>query len=189
MEQQDLLTRYSKSLEQNPILTKASTSGTLYALQEIIAVLATGTGNKESVTKAVKMSSYGFFVSGPLGHVLYSFMETIFKNKTGPSVGILKLLFSNLVISPILNGCYLVALASFAGASLPKAIQLAKSKLLGMMKISWVVFPLVQMYAFKNLAPKFWVPFFNFVAFVFGTMVNIQAKLEAKRSKKEIKKE
>jgi peroxisomal membrane protein 2 len=178
---EDFATRYAKLLERRPALTKASTSGTLYALQEIIAVLATGTGSKESIAKAVKMSSYGFFVSGPLGHVLYGFMERLLKNKIDPSAGIMKLLFSNLVISPILNGCYLVALASFAGASLPKAVQLAKSKLLGMMKISWVVFPLIQMFAFKKLAPKFWVPFFNFVAFVFGTLINIKTKMEAKR--------
>jgi hypothetical protein len=178
----DLFTNYAQSLEENPILTKASTSGTLYALQEIIAVLVTGSPKKESLVKAIKMSSYGFFVSGPLGHFLYSFMERLFaKNERA---GILKLLFSNFVISPIMNGLYLIALASFAGASLRKSIAIAKSRLLGMMKISWVVFPVVQMYAFKKLEPKFWVPFFNFVAFVFGTLINIQAKLEQKKVKK-----
>jgi hypothetical protein len=185
---EDLFTKYAASLEQKPVITKAATSGTLYGLQELIAVLATKSYSKESISKAIRMSAYGFFVSGPLGHFLYSFMEKLFEKKQGSHVGVLKLLFSNLVISPIMNGCYLVALASFAGASLPKAISIAKSRLLGMMKMSWVISPAVQIYAFKNLEPKFWVPFFNFVAFLFGTFINIQTKLEQKR-KKEIKKD
>jgi peroxisomal membrane protein 2 len=185
----DLFTQYAHALETNPVLTKASTSGVLYGLQETIAVLVTRGYNKESLKKAVKMSSYGFFISGPLGHCLYGFMEKLLKNEVGPRAGVLKLLFSNLVISPLMNACYLVAMASFAGASIGKAISIAKSRLLGMMKISWVIFPMVQTFAFKKLEPKFWVPFFNFVAFLFGTLINIQTKLEEKRKTKTVKKD
>ncbi|KAJ3361836.1 hypothetical protein HDU91_003722 [Kappamyces sp. JEL0680] len=158
----DLLSKYSQSLTERPLLTKAATSGTLYALQELIASVVTGS-NPDSA-KAVKMTLYGFFVSGPLGHFLYNAMEKIFEKQEGPKVGILKLLFSNLVITPITNASYLFALASFAGANPAKAVQIVQARLLGLM--------------------KFFVPFFNLVAFCFGTLINIQAKLEAKKKPK-----
>jgi predicted glycosyl hydrolase (DUF1957 family) len=78
-----LWNKYTNSLETKPVLTKAATSGFLNALQEIIAVTATGTIDAQSVEKTVKMSAYGFFVSGPLGHGLYKILEQVFKDKVG----------------------------------------------------------------------------------------------------------
>jgi peroxisomal membrane protein 2 len=191
------LAKYSASLTERPLLTKAATSGTLYALQELIASAVTG--SQADSSKALKMTLYGFFVSGPLGHYLFSAMEKVFEAQEGPKVGILKLLFSNLLITPITNASYLFALATFAGANSSKAIQIVKARLLGLMKvlyksyiqISWIISPLAQTFAFRNLEPKvfynpklqFFVPFFNVVSFVFGTLINIQAKLENKKKK------
>lgn len=38
-----------------------------------------------------------------------------------------------------------------------------------MMKISWVSSPIALAIAQKYLAPEAWVPFFNLIAFTFGT--------------------
>lgn len=45
----------------------------------------------------------GLFISGPLGHFLYEVMNKVFTGKSGPKVKIGQLLFSNLLISPIMN--------------------------------------------------------------------------------------
>lgn len=116
-----------------------------------------------------------------MGHSLYGLMEGLLEGKSGAAVPIAKLLLSNLVINPIMNAAYLFALASFAGANPTKAIQIIKSRLLGLMKISWLISPMAQALAFRNLEPKFYLPFFNFIAFLFGTAVNTRAKLEAKK--------
>ncbi|KAI8904136.1 hypothetical protein EDD86DRAFT_233167 [Gorgonomyces haynaldii] len=177
-----MLQAYSKSLQERPLLTKASTAALLNGLQELIASKIAQTGDPQTAIKSLKMALYGFFVSGPMGHTLFAVMEHLFANQHW----LLKLLFSNLVITPIQNAVYLFFLGLFAGANTKNALQVVKTRLLGVMKISWVISPAVQIFAFKNLEQQYWVPFFNFVAFVFGTAINTRTKLEAK--KKSVKK-
>jgi peroxisomal membrane protein 2 len=184
-----LLEKYSKSLTARPLITKSWTSASLYGIQELVSSILSNT--KFDGKKALKMSLYGklklnlgFFVSGPIGHFLYGIMERLLQGKTGPVMPVAKLLFSNLIINPIMNACYLFCLSSLAGANPAKAIQIVKTRLLGLMKISWLISPLAQAFAFKNLEPKFYLPFFNLIAFVFGTAVNTRAKLEASKKEK-----
>lgn len=130
----------------------------------------------------------GLFVTGPTGHFLYILLEKIsaklpFADKW--KLTAVKLAISNLLISPILNTLNLLALSLIGkGSSLNDAVAFVEQRLLPTMKISWTLFPLVQLFAFKNLPPSAWLPFFNFVAFLFGTGLNIKAKLAA--SKKQI---
>lgn len=72
---------------------------------------------------------------------------------------------------------YILAMALFAGARTTGQIQAAfKSGYLNMMKTSWMISPLSMAIAQKFLPPNVWVPFFNLVAFVFGTYVNTTIK-------------
>lgn len=45
----------------------------------------------------------GLLISGPLNHFMYEIMNKVFAGKTGSSVKVGQLLFSNLIISPIMN--------------------------------------------------------------------------------------
>lgn len=169
-----MLSAYARHVTTRPVLTKALTAGALNGLQELIAAKATGS---RLDARAFKMAAYGFLVSGPLAHYLYRILETRFKKGNLAA----KLIAANLVITPILNFVYLTALAFFSGASLQQSMLLARQRLAGILKISWSVFPLVQMLAFSRLSPEMHVPFFNLVAFVFGTVINIKTKLNAKK--------
>lgn len=141
-----LLTTYSQNLQSNPIATKAATSSTLYALQEIVACLVTKT--KPDTQKMIKMALYGGLVSGPLSHFLFSILEKTLKGKD-LKTALLKLIAANLIITPTLNSAYLFCLAVIAGASPLKAIAIVKKRLLGLMKVSWIISPLAQFYAFN----------------------------------------
>ncbi|KAJ3051191.1 hypothetical protein HK097_007838 [Rhizophlyctis rosea] len=175
--------RYVLSLQQRPVFTKASTSGVLNGLQELIAQRVAGNKDPKGTEKVVKMAAYGFLVSGPLGHYLYAAMEKAFAGKTGPAVGIMKLLVSNLVIAPIQNAVYIAAMALIAGTNTAGAIRAVRSRLAGVMKMTWSVFPLIQAFAFRSLPQPLWLPFFNLVAFVFGTYINTRTKLLANARK------
>ncbi|TPX59417.1 hypothetical protein SpCBS45565_g07745 [Spizellomyces sp. 'palustris'] len=178
-----LWTRYVLALQTHPVLTKASTSATLNALQELVASRIAGSDAQIARQKAAKMAAYGFFVSGPLGHYLYQGLDKAFKDKTGAGWSILKLLVSNLIIAPIQNAVYLAAMAYIAGAGIPGILQTLKTRLFGVMKMTWLIFPSVQIIAFKYLSQELWLPFFNLVAFVFGTYINVVTKLAAEKKK------
>jgi hypothetical protein len=151
-----LLNKYISCLQRRPILTKSITAGVLNGLQEIIATLATGSYSQGWFHKALSLSIYGklfitsgSLVSAPASHYLYISLEKVFRGKSGYLIDVLKLLYGNLIISPILTWFYLVALAKIAGNSLERATRLAKDKLYSTMKIAWTINPIAQTIAFQ----------------------------------------
>ncbi|CEI85727.1 Putative Integral membrane protein [Rhizopus microsporus] len=68
-------------------------------------------------------------------------------------------------------------MAVLAGIRSPAKLKATvKAGLLPMQKVSWVVSPLTLLFAQNFLPPTTWVPFFNLVAFVFGTYINTMVK-------------
>ncbi|GAA5805018.1 hypothetical protein EDC94DRAFT_699535 [Helicostylum pulchrum] len=166
---------YLTHLVASPLRTKACTSGILSGLQELTAQKLSGV--KQFDKRIIQMAAYGLFVSGPLSHFMYEIMNKVFAGKTGSSVKIGQLLFSNLIISPVMNSVYLTAMAVMAGVRAPAQLKAnIKNGLLPMQKVSWVISPLTMMLAQNFLPPTTWVPFFNLIAFVFGTYMNTMIK-------------
>ncbi|CAG8755001.1 2180_t:CDS:2, partial [Cetraspora pellucida] len=78
-----LLAFYNEQLHTHPLRTKAITAGILTGLQEFLA------------------QELRFFISGPLGHVLFEISNKIFKNRAGSGTKLLQILVTLLVIFPI----------------------------------------------------------------------------------------
>ena len=49
------------------------------------------------------MAIYGAFISAPLGHVLISILQRLFKNRTSLKAKILQILISNLIVCLLLG--------------------------------------------------------------------------------------
>lgn len=170
-----LLLWYITQLTTSPLKTKAVTSGVLSGLQELTAQQLSGT--KKFDKRILQMAAYGLFISGPLNHVLYEIMNKVFAGMTGTKVKVGQLLFSNLVISPIMNSVYLTVMAILAGARSTKQLKAnLKTGLLPMQKVSWVISPVSLTFAQNMLPPTTWVPFFNIISFIFGTYINTMMK-------------
>ncbi|KAJ3163941.1 hypothetical protein HDU88_006110 [Geranomyces variabilis] len=176
-----LWSRYLISLAEHPLGTKMGTAATLNFLQEVVATAATKGDTTAGAKKATLMAAYGALIGGPLGHYLYGFMERLFKGRTGPGVAIGKLIFGNFVVAPIQTAVYLAAMSTIAGASLADTLKTIRLRILPLLKITWLVFPSVQIIAIKYIEPAMWVPFFNAVSFAFGTYTNITTKLAVQR--------
>lgn len=92
---------YLKQLQTNPLRTKMLTSGSLSALQEILASWIAKDRNKNGnyfTSRVPKMAAYGAFVSAPLGHVLISILQKLFAGRTSLKAKILQILVSNLIV-------------------------------------------------------------------------------------------
>jgi peroxisomal membrane protein 2 len=117
-------------------------------------------------------------VSGPLNHYLYEIIGRIFAGRKGLKYTLAQLLATNLIISPIINAVYLVAMQVIDGDwSIDKSKNALRQHLLPMLKINWALSPLVQLTAYRYLPPSAWVPSFNLAGFIFGTYINIVNKL------------
>ncbi|KAH8556539.1 hypothetical protein BGW37DRAFT_473048 [Umbelopsis sp. PMI_123] len=184
-----LLTLYLAELAAHPLRTKAITSSVLAGLQEFTAQKLSGTKSTSSGLvdkRVVQMSLYGLLVSGPLNHVLYDILNRVFAGKTGPKAKVLQLLASNLFISPIFNCVYIAAMTIIAGARSPaQVVNAVKNGWFQIQKVSWVISPITMAFAQNFLPPQTWVPFFNLVAFVFGTYMNTKLKLRRIKAEQE----
>jgi hypothetical protein len=82
--------------------TKMLTSGTLAGLQEFLASWIAHDKNKNGhyfTSRVPKMAIYGAFVSAPLGHVLISWLQWVFQDRTSLRAKILQIVTSNLIVS------------------------------------------------------------------------------------------
>lgn len=117
-------------------------------------------------------------------------LQKAFEGRTTTKDKILQIIASNLIVSPIQNTAFIACMAIIAGARTKAQVQGAlRTNLLPVghsqymittnaqiMKISWMTSPLALIFAQKFLAPEAWVPFFNLIAFTFGTYINTQTK-------------
>ncbi|KAI1116198.1 integral membrane protein [Nemania sp. NC0429] len=174
------LMAYINELEKNPLRTKMLTSGTLAGLQEFLASWLAKDRNKHGnyfTSRVPKMAAYGALVSAPLGHFLIWLLQKAFKGRTSLRAKILQILVSNLVIAPIQNSVYLVAMALIAGARTYHQIRATvRVGFMKVMKVSWITSPICLAFAQQFLPEFAWMPFFNFVAFIIGTYINTVTK-------------
>ncbi|KAL9073524.1 MAG: hypothetical protein Q9157_004729 [Trypethelium eluteriae] len=174
------LAAYLKQLQENPLRTKMLTSGTLAALQEVLASWIANDRNREGhyfTSRIPKMAIYGALVSAPLGHVLISILQRLFAGRTSVRAKILQIIVSNLVVSPIQNTVYLTSMAIIAGARQFHQVRATvRAGFMPVMRVSWITSPLALAFAQQFLPEHTWVPFFNFVAFVIGTYINASTK-------------
>ncbi|KAF2188973.1 hypothetical protein K469DRAFT_565031 [Zopfia rhizophila CBS 207.26] len=174
------LAAYLKQLQDNPLRTKMLTSGTLSGLQEFLASWIAHDRSKSGhyfTSRVPKMAIYGAFISAPLGHVLVSILQKIFRGRKSLKAKILQILLSNLIVSPIQNTIYLISMAIIAGARTFHQVRATvKAGFMPVMKVSWIVSPISLAFAQKFLPEHTWVPFFNIIGFIIGTYINSHTK-------------
>lgn len=174
------LAAYLKQLQTNPLRTKMLTSGSLAALQEVLASWLAHDRSKNGhyvSSRVPKMAAYGAFISAPMGHFLIKMLQRVFAGRTSLKAKILQILTSNLIIAPIQNSVYLASMAIIAGARTWHQIRATvRAGFWPVMKVSWVTSPIALAFAQKFLPEQTWVPFFNIIAFVIGTYINTHTK-------------
>lgn len=92
---------YLQQLQTNPLRTKMLTSGSLSALQEVLAswiAKDVGPSGHYVNSRVPKMAAYGAFISAPLGHFLISILQRMFSGRTSLTAKIMQILVSNLVV-------------------------------------------------------------------------------------------
>lgn len=174
------LAAYLRQLQTDPLRTKMLTSGSLAAVQEVLASWIAHDRSKHGhylSSRVPKMAVYGAFISAPMGHFLISILQRLFSGRTSLRAKILQILVSNLIIAPIQNTVYLASMAVIAGARTFHQIRATvKSGFMPVMKVSWITSPLCLAFAQKFLPEHTWVPFFNIVSFIIGTYINAHTK-------------
>lgn len=96
------LSTYMNKLEEYPLHTRILTSGSLAAMQELLASWIARDKSKHGhffSPRVPKMALYGAFVSAPMGHFMIKILQKLFQHRTSLGAKILQILFSNLIVS------------------------------------------------------------------------------------------
>lgn len=106
---------YMRQLQANPVLTKAMTSGFVYALGDVLAQrteAATRHCQSWDGPRVLRSAVAGFVGHGPLSHCWYNICDFTFEQLWHLSAGWwpLKILLDQTVWGPLWNGTYLVLL-------------------------------------------------------------------------------
>ena len=100
-QQQGYLAAYLKQLQANPLRTKMLTSGSLAALQEVLASWLAHDRSKHGhyfSSRVPKMAAYGALISAPMGHALIGMLQWVFAGRTSLRAKILQIIVSNLIV-------------------------------------------------------------------------------------------
>ena len=92
---------YLQQLQSNPLRTRMLTSGSLAALQEVLASWIAKDVSKHGHyinSRVPKMAVYGAFISAPLGHFLINILQRMFSGRTSLRAKILQIVVSNLIV-------------------------------------------------------------------------------------------
>ncbi|EKM83567.1 hypothetical protein AGABI1DRAFT_50813 [Agaricus bisporus var. burnettii JB137-S8] len=201
-----LLVKYLAQLAQHPLRTKAITTGTFSFLQEVIGsnlaglpppkissdapFLFTLLSRAHVNVRALKMAIYGLCISAPLSHYLVGLLQRSFAGKTGLQAKVAQILANNLLVAPIQTAAYLASMAVINGAtSADEVLKTVKGGFLAVIRVTWIISPVVTVIAQKYIPIELWVPFFNSVQFFIGTYFNVRVKqlrlAAAKKAEKE----
>jgi peroxisomal membrane protein 2 len=201
--------QYLRYLAKYPLLTKSVTAGLLSGLNEIIASLYTGDVEtidicgikvrKLLTSKTIGLIIYGFCISTPIAHYLYSIINQIFIPPLSNKGKLLQILTSLSTVTPSIAAAY-AGWIGLLNAYHPNP----KNDLVTEIKQIWTVFigsiaknfkPIVKTSLFvtsislvvaqKYVAPELWVVFFALVSFFVGTFLNIKLKQKQLKQKKE----
>lgn len=168
--------RYLRSLEREPIKTKAITSGTLAALSDITAQkLASNAPLNWRRTLALAL--FGFVWSGPSNHYWQLFTNQLFKGKKDAASVAQKVLIDNLVYSPVFNLLVMAYIGTVVeGRSFSFVQTKIKRDFPALQMDSWKLWPLVSLILYKYVPLKLRVLFMQAIAFFWQTFLILKAK-------------
>ncbi|XP_058137164.1 peroxisomal membrane protein 2 [Dasypus novemcinctus] len=166
------LAGYLRLLQLRPVLTKAATSGILSALGNFLGQIIEKKQKKEKcsqtldVTGLLRYAIYGFFLTGPLSHFFYLFLERWIPAEV-PWATLRRLLLERLVFAPALLLLFFLSMSVLEGKSLAACSAEVRRRFWPALRMNWRVWtpvqfvnlgyvPLQLRVLFANLAALIW---------------------------------
>ena len=106
---------YQRSVETNPLVTKACTSFFGFVIGDVLAQRLTG--SSFSILRCLRLGTYGLALDGPLGHLWYQVLDkTIWPNDSQSNKAVLaKTAADQLIWAPIMTCVFFAVLKTLEG--------------------------------------------------------------------------
>ncbi|DBA99949.1 TPA: hypothetical protein ACH3X1_013826 [Trebouxia sp. C0004] len=156
---------YQRSVETNPLVTKACTSFFGFVIGDVLAQRLTG--STFSVLRCLRLGTYGLTLDGPLGHLWYQVLDkTVWPNDSQSNKAVLaKTAADQLVWAPIMTCVFFAVLKTLEGH--PELImQTIQDKLVRTVVANYVLWPAAHFINFKFVPGQHRVLYNNCVSIV-----------------------
>ncbi|XP_062957161.1 peroxisomal membrane protein 2-like [Cynocephalus volans] len=162
------LAQYLLLLRLYPVLTKATTSGILLALGNLLAQTIEKKRKKENsenldISGPLRYAIYGFFFTGPLSRFFYLLMESWIPSAV-PSAGIKRLLLDRLLFAPAFLLLFFLIMNFLEGKDTSAVAARMRSGFWPALWMNWRVWTPVQFINVNYVPVQFRVLFGNRVA-------------------------
>lgn len=164
------LARYLLLLRLYPVLTKAATSGILSALGNFLAQMIKKKRTEDSqsldISGPLRYAVYGFFVTGPLRHYFYLFLEHWVPPEV-PMAAVKRLLLDHLLFTPAFLLLFFLAMSLLEGKDATAFATRVRNSFWPALRMNWRAWtplqfinityvPLQFRVLSANLAALFW---------------------------------
>ncbi|KAL3138333.1 hypothetical protein ABBQ32_006139 [Trebouxia sp. C0010 RCD-2024] len=163
---------YTRSVETNPVLTKACTSFFGFVLGDVLAQRLTGADF--SVLRCLRLGTYGLTLDGPLGHIWYKILDkTIWPNDPQSNKAVLaKTAADQLIWAPVMTCVFFAVLKALEGH--PELImQTIQDKLVRTVVANYVLWPAAHFINFKFVPGEHRILYNNCVSVVWTVFLSI----------------
>ncbi|KAM4827310.1 peroxisomal membrane protein 2 isoform 1-T1 [Thomomys bottae] len=162
------LAQYLLLLRLYPVLTKAASSGILSALGNLLAQMIEKKQKKENsqnldVCGPLRYAAYGFFVTGPLSHYFYLFMEHWIPPEV-PLATVKRLLLDRLLFAPAFLLLFFLIMNLLEGKDANAFAAKMKSGFWPALRMNWRMWTPVQFINISYVPLQFRVLFANLAA-------------------------
>eukprot|EP00741_Cyanophora_paradoxa_P010849 tig00020544_g10488.t1 len=165
---------YNQSLETRPLLTKAMTSFTGFALGDILAQNFFPAADQQGFDWArfFRMTSFGFIVHGPLGHYFYGALDGAIPGN-GPKQVISKVAIDQLGWAWVFTFVFFSYLGLLEGKSPSQIVEKLKNDSFLSVSGSWKVWPVAHAINFRFIPSNQRLLYINTIQVFYNVFLSI----------------
>jgi len=167
---------YEKALDEKPLLMKALTSFTGFALGDILAQLFITKGDFDFF-RLFRLASFGFLVHGTTSHWFYGKLDGAIPGKSAGVVAT-KVFIDQVLWNPIFGVMFFSYVALLEAKGLGYVIDKTKNELLTQVTGSWKVWPLAHTINFRFIPSSQRVLYINSIQIGYNCFLSLIANRE-----------
>ncbi|XP_061458550.1 peroxisomal membrane protein 2 [Rhineura floridana] len=162
---QKLIARYLLLLRLYPVLTKAVSSAILSAVASLLSQIIEKSRKKRALDLGgpLRFGIYGLFITGPLSHYFYLYLEQLIPSDVPFSI-VKRLLLDRLVVAPAFLALFFFVMNLLEGKDTATFVKRMKTSYWAALKMNWKLWTPVQFINLNYVPMQFQVLFGNLVA-------------------------
>jgi len=168
--------QYKAANKSNPLLTKCITTGVLMGAGNVLGqsvLMFKGRQKAFLLKKLVAFVVFGFFFSGPMGHVWLKFLNSRKTVLKGQALILYKIALDRFLYGPAFNLVMMSFVYRVSGQSWPQMVKSLRASFWNAQVLNWKMWPIAQYVNFNYVPAELQLLYMNCIALVWTTSLSL----------------